>query len=76
MSIISANPQQQLPFANLLFMFVLKRKLGTMIINKEARRVTINKKECLLRNAEFNLLCMFAEKSNHTLSREEIKNAF
>lgn len=53
-----------------------KLLLGTMIINKEARRVTINKKECLLRNAEFNLLCMFVEKSNHTLSREEIKNAF
>ena len=51
-------------------------KFGKMLLNKEAKKVTIDGKECPLRNQEFQLLLMFVEKSGHTLSREEIKNAF
>ena len=36
----------------------------------------IDGKECPLRNQEFQLLLMFVEKPNHTLSRDEIKHAF
>ena len=51
-------------------------KFGKMLLNKEAKKVTIDGKECPLRNQEFQLLLMGAEKPDHTLSREEIKNAF
>ncbi len=51
-------------------------KFGKMLLNKEAKKVTIDGKECPLRNQEFQLLLMFVEKPDHTLSREEIKNAF
>lgn len=53
-----------------------KVKFGKMLLNKEAKKVTIDGKECPLRNQEFQLLLMFVEKPDHTLSREEIKNAF
>ena len=51
-------------------------KFGKMLLNKEAKKMTIDGKECPLRNQEFQLLLMFVEKPDHTLSREEIKNAF
>ncbi len=51
-------------------------KFGKMLLNKEAKKVTIDGKECPLRNQVFQLLLMFVEKPDHTLSREEIKNAF
>lgn len=51
-------------------------KFGKMLLNKDAKKVTIDGKECPLRNQEFQLLLMFVEKPDHTLSREEIKNAF
>ena len=47
-----------------------------MILNKESKKVTIDGKECKLRNQEFQLLLMFVEKKGHTLSRDEIKYAF
>ena len=53
-----------------------KVKFGKMILNKEAKKVTIGGKECKLRNQEFLLLLLFVEKRNHTLSRDEIKRAF
>ena len=53
-----------------------KVKFGKMLLNKEAKKMTIDGKECPLRNQEFQLLLMFVEKPGHTLSREEIKNAF
>ncbi|MBR5541007.1 MAG: response regulator transcription factor [Bacteroides sp.] len=53
-----------------------KVKFGKMLLNKEAKKMTIDGKECPLRNQEFQLLLMFVEKPDHTLSREEIKNAF
>ena len=51
-------------------------KFGKMLLNKEAKKVTIDGKECPLRNQEFQLLLMFVEKPDHALSREEIKSAF
>ena len=53
-----------------------KVKFGKMLLNKEAKKMTIDGKECPLRNQEFQLLLMFVEKPDHTLSREEIKNVF
>lgn len=53
-----------------------KIKIGKMILNKESKKVTIDGKECKLRNQEFQLLLMFVEKKGHTLSRDEIKYAF
>ena len=53
-----------------------KIKLGKMILNKESKKVTIDGKECKLRNQEFQLLLMFVEEKGHTLSRDEIKYAF
>ena len=53
-----------------------KVKFGKMLLNKEAKKMMIDGKECPLRNQEFQLLLMFVEKPDHTLSREEIKNAF
>ena len=53
-----------------------KVKFGKMLFDKLNRKVTINGKECKLRNQEFQLLLMFVEKSGHCLSREEIKQAF
>ena len=53
-----------------------KIKSGKMILNKESKKVTIDGKECKLRNQEFQLLLMFVEKKGHTLSRDEIKYAF
>ncbi len=53
-----------------------KVKFGKMILNKEAKKVTVNGKECKLRNQEFLLLLLFVEKPNHTLSRNEIRRAF
>lgn len=53
-----------------------KVKFGKMILNKEAKKVTIHGKECKLRNQEFLLLLLFVEKPNHTLSRNEIRCAF
>lgn len=53
-----------------------KVKFGKMLLNKEVKKMTIDGKECPLRNQEFQLLLMFVEKPDHTLSREEIKNAF
>lgn len=53
-----------------------KVKFKNMLLNKEAKKATINGKECRLRNQQFQLLLMFVEKPNHTLSREEIKRAF
>ena len=47
-----------------------------MLLNKEAKKVVIDGKECPLRNQEFQLLLMFVEKPDHALSREEIKNVF
>lgn len=55
---------------------VTKVKFGKMLLDKLNRKVTINGKECKLRNQEFQLLLMFVEKSGHCLSREEIKRAF
>ena len=53
-----------------------KIKIGKMILNKESKKVTIDGKECKLRNQEFQLLLMFVEEKGHTLSRDEIKYAF
>lgn len=53
-----------------------KVKVGKMLLNKEAKKVMIDGKVCPLRNQEFQLLLMFVEKPDHSLSREEIKNAF
>lgn len=53
-----------------------KIKLGKMILNKESKKVTIDDKECKMRNQEFQLLLMFVEKKGHALSRDEIKYAF
>ena len=53
-----------------------KVKFRKMILNKEAKKVTIHGKECKLRNQEFLLLLLFVEKQNHTLSRNEIRSAF
>ena len=53
-----------------------KIKIGKMILNKESKKVTIDGKECKLRNQEFQLLLMFVEKKGHTLSRDEIQYAF
>ena len=55
---------------------VTKVKFGKMLLDKLNRKVTINGKECKLRNQEFQLLLMFVEKSGHCLRREEIKQAF
>ena len=51
-------------------------KFGKMLLNKEAKKVAIDGKECPLRNQEFLLLLMFVEKPDHSLSRDEIKTAF
>ena len=53
-----------------------KVKFGNMLFDKIDRKVTIDGKECKLRNQEFQLLLMFVEKPNHTLNRDEIKHAF
>ena len=53
-----------------------KIKFGKMLLNKESKKVTIDGKECKVRNQEFLLLLMFVEKPDHTLSRDEIKHAF
>ena len=53
-----------------------KVKFGKMLLNKESKKVFVDGKECPLRNQEFRLLLMFVEKPDHTLSREEIKQAF
>ena len=53
-----------------------KIKFGKMLLNKESKKVTIDGKECKVRNQEFQLLLMFVEKKDHTLSRDEIKYAF
>lgn len=53
-----------------------KVKFKNMLLNKEVKKATVNGKECKLRNQQFQLLLMFVEKPNHTLSREEIKCAF
>lgn len=53
-----------------------KVKFGKMLLNKEAKKVIIGGKECPLRKQEFQLLLMFVEKPNHSLSRGEIKSAF
>ena len=53
-----------------------KVKFGKMLLNKETKKVMINGKECPLRNQEFQLLLMLVEKTNHTLSRDEIKHTF
>lgn len=53
-----------------------KVKFGKMIFDKEKRTLTIDGKECPLRNQEFQLLLMFVEEPDHTLSRNEIKAAF
>lgn len=53
-----------------------KVKQGKMLLNKESKKVTIEGKECKLRNQEFLLLLMFVEKPDHVLSRDEIKRAF
>ena len=53
-----------------------KVKFGKMLLNKEAKKVMIDGKECPLRNQEFQLLLMFVEKPDHILSRDEIKHAF
>ena len=53
-----------------------KVKFGKMLLNKEAKKVRIDGKECPLRNQEFQLLLMLVEKPDHALSREEIKSAF
>lgn len=53
-----------------------KIKFGKMLLNKESKKVTIDGKECKVRNQEFQLLLMFVEKKGHTLSRDEIKYAF
>lgn len=53
-----------------------KVRFGKMLLNKEAKKVVIDGKECPLRNQEFQLLLMFVEKPDHALSREEIKNVF
>jgi DNA-binding response OmpR family regulator len=53
-----------------------KVRFGKMFLNKEAKKVVIDGKECPLRNQEFQLLLMFVEKPDHALSREEIKNVF
>ena len=53
-----------------------KIELGKMLLNKESKKVTIDGKECKVRNQEFQLLLMFVEKKGHTLSRDEIKYAF
>ncbi len=53
-----------------------KVKFGKMLLNKEAKKVAIDGKECPLRNQEFLLLLMFVEKPDHSLSRDEIKSAF
>ena len=53
-----------------------KIELGKMLLNKESKKVTIDGKECKVRNQEFQLLLMFVEKKDHTLSRDEIKYAF
>lgn len=53
-----------------------KIRFGKMLLNKESKKVTIDGKECNLRNQEFQLLLMLVEKPNHTLSRDEIKCAF
>jgi DNA-binding winged helix-turn-helix (wHTH) protein len=46
-----------------------------LLLDKEARKVTIDGRECLLRNLEFRLLLMFVEKENHILGRDEIKTS-
>ena len=53
-----------------------KAKFGKMVFDKINRKVTIHGKECKLRNQEYQLLLLFAEKPNHTLSRDEIRHAF
>ena len=53
-----------------------KIKFGKMMLNKESKKVTIDGKECKMRNQEFQLLLMLVEKKGHTLSRDEIKHAF
>ena len=53
-----------------------KIKFGKMLLNKESKKVTIDGKECKVRNQEFQLLLMFVEEKGHTLSRDEIKYAF
>lgn len=53
-----------------------KVKFGKMLLNKEAKKVTIGGKDCPLRNQEFQLLLMFVQKPDHTLHREEIRAAF
>ena len=44
-----------------------KVSMGGLLLDKEARKVTIDGRECLLRNLEFRLLLMFVEKENHIL---------
>ena len=53
-----------------------KAKFGKMLLDKISRKVTIHGKECKLRNQEYQLLLLFVEKPNHTLSRNEIRRAF
>lgn len=53
-----------------------KAKFGKMLLDKIDRKLTIDGKECKLRNQEFQLLLMFVEQNNHTLNRDEIKHAF
>lgn len=52
-----------------------KVSMGGLLLDKEARKVTVDGRECLLRNLEFRLLLMFVEKENHILSRDEIKTS-
>lgn len=53
-----------------------KIKFGKMLFDKIERKMTIDGEECRLRNQEFQLLLMFVENSEHTLSRDEIRRAF
>lgn len=51
-------------------------KLGKMVFDKENRKLAIDGKECALRQQEYRLLLMLVEKPGHTMSREEIVQAF
>lgn len=53
-----------------------KVQVGKLVLDKINRKVTVGGKECPLRNQQFLLLLMLAEKPGHTMSREEIKQIF
>ena len=53
-----------------------KLRLGKLLFDKEKRKLTIDGMECPLRNQEYRLLLMLAEKPCHTMNRKEIIQAF